>query len=157
QMISKTTSMVVSVLLILVAFNPTWAQRTTATFGGAVEDQSHAVLPGVQISLINEGTATIQQQGSNERGEFLFDFIPVGVYTLKLEIPGFKTLESRGNSLGAAQTLRRTFTMEVGGRADDVTVTGEAAPVNTVSPEQRLALDTVQVTSLPMINRNVTT
>src|SRR5499433_915233 len=153
----KTMSVVFSVLLILAAAQPSLAQRTTATFGGAVEDQSHAVLPGVQVSLINEGTGTVLQQVSNERGEFLFDFVPVGIYTLKLELSGFKNLESRGNSLGAAQTVRRTYTLEVGGLTDDVTVTGEAAQVNTVSPEQRLALDTLQVTSLPMINRNVTT
>ena len=156
-MTMKAASMIFSVLLILVAINPSLAQRTTATFGGAVEDQSHAVLPGVQVSLINEGTGTVLQQVTNERGEFLFDFVPIGNYTLKLELPGFKTVESRGNSFGAAQTLRRTYTLEVGGLTDDVTVTDEAAPVNTVSPEQRLALDTVQVTSLPMINRNVTT
>src|SRR6476659_6758988 len=134
QMNTKTTKTVLSVFVIVVLGNPSLAQRTTATFGGAVEDQSHAVLPGVQVSLVNEGTATVLQQVSNERGEFLFDFVPVGIYTLKLEIPGFKNLESRGNSLGAAQTVRRTYTMEVGGLTGDVTVTSEAAQVNTVSP-----------------------
>ena len=153
----KTTKMVLSVLLILAVGNPSLAQRTTATFGGTVEDQSHAVLPGVQINLINEGTSATLEQLSNERGEFFFDFVPVGIYTLKLNMPGFKNLESRGNSLGAAQSVRRTYTMEVGGLTDEVTVTGEAAQVNTVSPEQRLTLDALQVTSLPMINRNVTT
>jgi Carboxypeptidase regulatory-like domain/TonB dependent receptor len=156
-MTTTITKTVLSVLLILAVGNPSLAQRTTATFGGTVEDQSHAVLPGVQVSLINEGTSVALEQLSNERGEFLFDFVPVGIYTLKLNMPGFKNLESRGNSLGAAQTVRRTYSMEVGGLTDEVTVTGEAAQVNTVSPEQRLALDTLQVTSLPMINRNVTT
>src|SRR5262249_49311146 len=75
----------------------------------------------------------------------------------KLGIPRCQPLESRADSFGAAQTLRRTYPLEVGGLTDDVTVTDEAAAVNTVSPEQRLALDTVQITSLPMINRNVTT
>src|SRR2546422_7563617 len=70
---------------------------------------------------------------------------------------GFKNLESRNISLGAAQTLRRTYTLQIGGLTDEVTVTGGAAQVNTVSPEQRLALNALQVTSLPMINRNVTT
>src|SRR5215470_12713831 len=125
----KAASMIFSVLLILVAINPSLAQRTTATFGGTVEDQSHAVLPGVQVSLINEGTSATLEQLSNERGEFLFDFVPVGIYTLKLNMPGFKNLESRGNSLGAAQTVRRTYSMEVGGLTDEVTVTGEAAQV----------------------------
>jgi len=33
------------------------AQRTTATLGGVIEDEPHAVLPGVQIRLVNEGTS----------------------------------------------------------------------------------------------------
>src|SRR5437016_13594806 len=103
----KTTKMVLSVLLILAVGNPSLAQRTTATFGGTVEDQSHALLPGVQVSLVNEGTSATLEQLSNERGEFLFDFVPVGIYTLKLNIPGFKSLESRGNSLGARSEERR--------------------------------------------------
>src|SRR5215472_12970558 len=107
----KTTKVVLLVLLVLAVGNPSLAQRTTATFGGTVEDQSHAVLPGVQVSLINEGTSTTLQQLSNERGEFLFDFVPVGIYTLKLQMSGFKSLESRGNSLGAAQTVRRTYAL----------------------------------------------
>ena len=48
-MTTTITKTVLSVLLILAVGNPSLAQRTTATFGGTVEDQSHAVLPGVQV------------------------------------------------------------------------------------------------------------
>src|SRR5206468_12982465 len=107
----KTTKMVLSVLLILAVGNPSLAQRTTATFGGTVEDQSHAVLPGVQINLINEGTSATLEQLSTERGEFFFDFVRVGIYTLKLNMPGVKNLERRRNSLGASQSVRRSCRM----------------------------------------------
>jgi hypothetical protein len=132
------------------------AQGTTATFSGVVQDPSGAVLPGVQASLVNQGTAAVLETITNERGEFLIDFVPSGTYTLKLELAGFRAYESRGLPLGAAQSVRRTYTMEVGALTDSVTVTGDAPLVNTLSPEQRLTLDTLQVTNLPMINRNVT-
>src|SRR2546425_11158736 len=101
------TFMVLSIGLIAAGAMPCFAQRTTATFGGAVEDETRAVLPGVQVRLVNEGTSAVLEQLTNERGEFLFDFVPVAAYTLKVEMPGFKNLESRNISLGAAQTLRR--------------------------------------------------
>src|SRR5207247_5673943 len=147
---ATSTAMVLSIVLIAALAISCFGQRTMATFGGVVEDETHAVLPGVQVRVLNEGTSAVLEQLTNERGEFLFDFVPVATYTLKLEMPGFKNLESRNNSLGAAQTLRRTYTLQIGGLTDEVTVTGEAAQVNTVSPEQRLALNTLQVTSLPM-------
>src|SRR2546428_676992 len=122
------------------------AQRTTATFGGIVQDPTGAVLPGASAELFNEGTAAASQSVTNERGEFLFDFVPAGTYTLKIALPGFKTYESRGIPLGAAQNVRRTYTLEVGAVTDSVTVTGEAPLVNTLSPAQRFNLVTLQVT-----------
>jgi len=143
-------------LYVLAAVSIGISQGTTARLAGIVQDSTGAVLPGVEASLTNEGTSTALQTVTNESGEFLFDFIPAGTYTLKLSLPGFKGFESRGIPLGAAQSLRRTYTLEVGVVTDSVTVTGEATIVNTLSPEQRLTLDTLQVTNLPMINRNVT-
>jgi carboxypeptidase family protein len=153
--LSPRNILLVTLFLILTA-NPGLAQQTTAKFAGIVQDSSGAVLPGVEASLINEGTSAALQSLTNETGEFLFDFVPPGTYTLKLTLSGFKGFESRGIPLGAAQSVRRTYTLEVGAVTDSVTVTGEAPLVNTLSPEQRLTLDTLQVTNLPMINRNVT-
>ena len=140
--------------ILIAAFS--FAQRTTATFAGIVADPTNAVLPGAEIELINEGTSAVMQMLTNETGEFVFDFVPVGTYTLKIKMAGFRAYESRGIPLGAAQNVRRTYTLEVGAVTDSVTVTGEAPLLNTLSPEQRLNLDTLQVTNLPMINRNVT-
>jgi len=142
--------------IVVVGSTVALAQRTTATFAGIVQDSTGAVLPGVEASLTNEGTSAVLQTVTNETGEFLIDFVPPGTYTLKLGLPGFKGYESRGIPLGAAQTVRRTYTLEVGSITDNVTVTGEAALVNSLSTEQRLTLDTIQVMNLPMINRNVT-
>src|SRR6185369_7354921 len=153
-MAPKRIALILACLLAVVNFG--MGQGTTARFAGIVQDPTGAVLPGVEVSLTNEGTANVMQAVTNETGEFLLDFIPPGAYTLKLALPGFRAYESRGIPLGAAQSVRRTYTLEVGSITDNVTVTGEAPLVNTLSPEQRLTLDTIQVMNLPMVNRNVT-
>src|SRR5690349_10977007 len=152
----RTIRTVGAALMILAISNLGLAQQTTATFAGVVTDSSGAVLPGAEVQFTNEGTAAVLQQVTSETGEFLFNFVAVGTYTLKISLPGFKTYESRSIPLGAAQNVRRTYTLEVGAVTDNVTVTGEAPLVNTVSPEQRLSLDTLEVNNLPMVNRNVT-
>src|SRR5262245_23878650 len=145
------------IVLLVAALSPSaLAQRTTATFAGIVHDPSGAVLPGADIEMINEGTNATMQQVTNETGEFIFNFVPVGNYTLKISLPGFKTYESKGIPLGAAQNVRKTYTLEIGAVGESVTVTGDAPLVNTLSPEQRLSLDTLEVKSLPMFNRNIT-
>jgi len=132
------------------------AQRTTATFAGIVTDPTSAVLPGASVQLINEGTNAVTEKITGETGEFLFDYVPVGAYTLKISLAGFKTYESRAIPLGAAQSIRRTYTLEVGAITDNVTVTGEAPLVNTLSPEQRVGMDALEVRTMPMINRDIT-
>src|SRR5437016_12106859 len=132
------TAMVLSIVLIAALAISCFGQRTMATFGGVVEDETHAVLPGVQVRFLNEGTSAVLEQLTNERGEFLFDFVPVGAYTLKLEMAGFKNLESRNIPLGAAQTLRRTYTLQIGGLTDEVTVTAEAAQIGRASCRERV-------------------
>src|SRR5947208_2847407 len=77
------------------------AQRTTATFAGIVTDPTSAVLPGASVQLINEGTNAVTEKITGETGEFLFDYVPVGAYTLKISLAGFKTYESRSIPLGA--------------------------------------------------------
>src|SRR5262245_59997748 len=147
------------VLVVLAVFGMaslSVAQRTTATFAGIVTDPTSAVLPGATVQLINEGTNAATEKVTGETGEFLFDYVPVGTYTLKISMPGFRTFESRAIPLGAAQNVRRTYALEVGAITDNVTVTGEAPLVNTLSPEQRVNMDTLEVRTLPMINRDIT-
>src|SRR5207245_9555250 len=105
----------VIVILMLAMPNLGLAQRTTATFGGIVQDSSGAVLPGASAELINEGTAAALESLTDERGEFLFDFVSAGTYTLKIGLSGFRTYEIRSITLGAARHVRRTYARAVGG------------------------------------------
>src|SRR6266404_4358674 len=122
--ICRTVLAVAAVLLGMASAS--LAQRTTATFAGIVIDPTSAVLPGAEVQLINEGTNNVTEKLTGETGEFVFDYVPVGTYTLKITLAGFKTYESKGIPLGAAQSIRRTYTLAVGEITDNVTVTGAA-------------------------------
>lgn len=133
-----------------------WAQRNTATFGGIVLDTSGGVLPGADVTLVNEGTGIVDRQVTSATGEFVFNYVPGGSYRLTIAITGFKTYTAQGISIGAAQNVRRTFRLEVGALEESVTVSGEAPLINTASPEQRINLDPLEVATLPTANRNIT-
>src|SRR6266566_7065406 len=102
------------VLTILLAGLTLEAQVTTATVYGAVRDSTGAVLPGVMVTATNQGTNVSRDAVTDERGEFALPALPVGRYTLKIELTGFKTYTNQGLDLGAGQTVRQTFTLEVG-------------------------------------------
>src|SRR5262245_11453849 len=145
------------VLLSLLGLSePAWAQRTTATFAGIVVDNSGGVLPGADVALTNEGTSIVERQVTSATGEFIFNYVPGGTYTLTISIAGFKTYTAKGITLGAAQNVRRSFSLEVGTIEESVTVSGDAPMINTVSAEQRINLESEEVSTLPAANRNLT-
>jgi hypothetical protein len=131
-----------------------WAQVTTARFYGIVTDPSGAVVPGATVTLTQESTRAQLKKTTDSTGEFMFDFLRVGSYTLSIEASGFKTYQSSGIELGAAQSTRRSFALDIGSAAETVKVTAEPVEVNTVNAEQRQSFSTLQTTQLPLARRN---
>jgi hypothetical protein len=131
-----------------------WAQVTTATFYGVLTDPSGASVPGATVALTHQGTGATTTKTSDSVGEFQFDFLRVGVYTLRIEARGFKRFESSGIELAAAQNVRRSFVLELGALTETVNVEGAAPLVNAVSAEQRESFTTVKVAELPIARRN---
>ena len=143
-------------LMLVGSETPAWAQRTTATFQGIVVDPSGAVLPGADVSLTNEGTGIVERQVTSATGEFQFNYVPGGTYTVFISIPGFRSYTGKGIVLGAAQDARQRFQLEVGDVAESITVSGASPLISTTSTEQRISLDTTELATLPTANRNLT-
>lgn len=71
-------------------------QVTTATFFGSVTDPSGAIMPGAKARLTHEETGTVTTKTASATGEFQFDFLGVGNYTLNIRADKFKSLETSG-------------------------------------------------------------
>ena len=76
------------------------AQVTTATFFGLVHDSSGAVVPGATVVATHRGTGVPREAITDERGEFVLSALPNGPYSVRIELPGFKTYTNEGIALG---------------------------------------------------------
>ncbi len=132
------------------------AQVTTSTLVGLVRDAQNAVIPGATVIATHEGTGVSREGVSDANGEFVFSALPAGPYTVKIELTGFKALQNQGMQLGAGQTVRQTFTLEVGALAETVTVAGEAPLIETAASLQTDSLGSQEVRELPVNRRNLT-
>ncbi|MGH8244870.1 MAG: carboxypeptidase regulatory-like domain-containing protein, partial [Gammaproteobacteria bacterium] len=130
------------------------AQVTTATFYGIVTDSTGATVPGASVTLLHEETNATQSRPTDTSGEFVFNFLRVGRYTLRIEARGFKKFENPGIELVGAQNVRQTYSLEVGALTETVKVEGSTSLVNTVSAEQLQTFDVLKVTELPLGRRN---
>jgi len=132
------------------------AQVTTATLIGVVHDSSNAVIPGASVIATHEGTGVSREATTDANGEFVLSALPSGPYTVRIELTGFKATRNQGMQLGAGQTVRQTFTLEVGALAETVTVSGEAPLVDTAASLQSDSLGSQEVRELPVNRRNLT-
>src|SRR5918995_5272873 len=132
------------------------AQVTTSTLVGLVRDAQSAVIPGATVVATHEGTGVAREGVTDANGEFVFSALPAGPYTVKVELTGFKTLQQQGMQLGAGQTVRQTFALEVGTLAETVTVAVETPLVESSASLQADNLGSQEVRELPVNRRNLT-
>ena len=152
----RSATMASALLISLLLGMQATAQVTTATIYGRVVDSTGAVVPAAAVTINDKQSGLTRSTTTNERGEFTLAFLPVGTYALTIEAEGFKTFTETGTEVAAGQKLSRNYALALGMTSDAVTVTAEAPLLNTTSAQDSLRLNTLQVSSLPMVNRDIT-
>src|SRR5437667_7612661 len=141
-----------TLLLITVAAS---AQQNTGTILGVVKDSSGALVPGAGITILNEETGLTRTLTTAENGALRAPALPVGRYTLRVELTGFRTQAQRGLILEVAQELVVNPTLEVGAvTQEEVVVSGEAPLVNTTSSALGSVVNEHSISDLPLNGRN---
>src|SRR5437867_3584972 len=131
------------------------AQQNTGTILGVVKDSSGAVVPGAGITILNEETSLTRTVTTGENGAFRAPALPVGHYTVRVELVGFRSQAQRGLILEVAQELVVNPTLEVGAvPQEEVVVSGEAPLVNTTSSALGSVVNEQSMSDLPLNGRN---
>jgi hypothetical protein len=139
--------------LLMVWIAPAGAQQFTGGVRGAVRD-ANGVVPGVAVTLTNEATNIARDVVTNDVGQYNFPAVPPGTYTVKVQISGFKTYESKGIVVGTQQFVTLDVTLEVGAIEENVTVTGQTPLIDTASASTGGVLDKATLDALPAPGRN---
>ncbi len=136
---------------------------TAAAFGqaqgaisGTVKDSSGAVIPGVTITVRNQGTGIARETPTDQSGHFVLPLLPVGTYTVSAALSGFRTVEDRDVSLEVGQSRTMDFTLQVSAISNEVTVTSQAAQVEVQRSDATLGqvIHAEQVADLPLNGRD---
>jgi carboxypeptidase family protein len=129
------------------------AQVTTADIVGRVTDSSGAVLPGVTVTIENQATHDVRTAPTNETGDYLFNLLPIGTYTVKVELQGFSTQTTRV-ALSAGDRVRFDPKLQLGAVQENVTVTAESPLLQTDTATVSSLVSEKAVQDLPVSGRN---
>jgi len=133
---------------------PMSAQEFRATITGAISDPQKAVVPGASVEVRNISTNTVQTAVTNESGAYVVPFLLPGLYSVSASASGFKQAVRRNVELHVGDRIQVDLTLEVGGTAETITVTGEAEMLETASASKGQVLDLAKVRDLPLLGRN---
>ncbi|HEX2491481.1 MAG TPA: TonB-dependent receptor, partial [Blastocatellia bacterium] len=122
---------------------------------GAVHDASGAVVPGVDLTLTNEETNTARSAITNGEGEYAFANVLPGLYTLRVSKGGYKKYEHKSIRIATQEFITLDVKLEIGQTTESVTISGEAAVLETSNPSIATTLETRALQELPTPARNV--
>src|SRR5689334_10645698 len=89
------TTLLTGCLVLAITCGDVWAQAT-AQISGAVQDQSGAVLPGVEVTATQTETGVRRTTVTNETGHYVLPNLSLGAYKLEASLPGFRGFAQTG-------------------------------------------------------------
>ncbi len=143
-------------MVLAIAFlgtTPLKAQLTTASLGGIVTDSSGAAVQGASVTVRNTATDLTKSAHSGPDGGYLFPVLMSGTYTLTVDKSGFKTYVQSGIILAVNQAASQGVTLEVGATSEQVTVSANAAMLETQTGTVDQLVAQEQLIELPLNGR----
>src|SRR5271169_4081627 len=142
------------VCLLLAVSVPMFSQSITGRILGTVTDQSGAAVTGAKVVLTDVQRGTSRTVATDDSGNYVAPQLQPGVYKVRAEAKGFKTVERVNIAVEVAQDVRVDVTLPTGQVSETVVVTDEVPLVNTTSSTLGGTLSNVEINDLPLNGRN---
>lgn len=147
------------ILLILAPLLAPFAAHAdvTASILGTVKDEKGSVVPGAQVLLNSATTGYERRVTTTSTGDYEFLSIPIGdSYSITVIRKGFQKAVRPGITLQVNQRYRADFTLTVGQVTQQVTVSAQAAQVNTTTNQLGDVIGQRKMIGLPLNGRSYT-
>ena len=131
------------------------AQVDQGRIAGTVRDQSNAFATATPVTVKNERTGEARAAVTNEKGYFLVSGLKPSTYTIRVERPGFSTVEYTAMPLAVGQELTLDFELKPAGVQEAVTVVGTSPVIDLSSAKIGVNLGEREVNNLPVNGRQM--
>ena len=130
-------------------------QQVAATLSGTVTDPTGLSLKDAKVTLTSTQNGVIRHFVTQEDGLYSFTLLPPAVYTLQVDMSGFKDFKQHGLTLEAGQTAQQNVRLEVGSTSETIEVTAEAPLLNVDNANISSDISARQLAETPLNLRNI--
>jgi hypothetical protein len=155
--LSTFLALIVCTLLPAVSHLRLSAQVATGRITGRVTDTTGAVIAGAAVTITNESTGVPQTVRSSATGDYTFEGVNPGSYTLTADAPGFTQFVSKSIQAHIQANLAIDVKLAVGTVGQQVSVTAASPLLQTADASVGQTVTEEQVNNLPLQSRDWTT
>jgi outer membrane receptor protein involved in Fe transport len=126
----------------------TCAASIFGSIHGLIHDPQHRPVEGARVLLHSTTSDFFQSTATNSDGEFHFDNLPLGAYTLTVDSPGFNA-ETQSITLASNRDAKPHFSLTIARTAETIEVQDTAPAVNPESSTSSNTVSREQITRSP--------
>jgi iron complex outermembrane receptor protein len=109
-------------VIVLLFGAPLHAQATGSKLDGTIVDAQGKGVVNATVTVKNAATGAVKTTHTDGSGNYSFDGLPAGAYTVQATAVGFALFSKEGIQLAAGQTLQVALTLTISSVAEQVTV-----------------------------------
>jgi outer membrane receptor protein involved in Fe transport len=143
-------------LLTLFALSTGNAQTFRGGINGTVTDKTGAAIANATVIAVQTDTDVKHTTTSSSGGEFLFQDLPLGNYSITVSFPGFQTVKTDKISVLAGVIYTLPVSLPLSTSATTVEVDAAAVALDTTTTTQTTVLNAKAVADLPLNGRDFT-
>src|SRR5690348_2347181 len=113
----------------LLLFSASLSATIFGSITGLIHDPQHRPVQGAKVTIRANSSKWTQTTTSDESGQFRFDNVALGGYTVEVEAEGFSP-QTQQMTLASGSELRLHFPLTVAGSHESVQVTETVAGIN---------------------------
>ncbi len=128
--------------------------QATGSFSGTVSDNSGAVVAGAKVTVTAQATNISRDAKTDDSGHYLVPLLGVGMFTIRVDMAGFKASESKDVRLQVDEQRELDFKLVPASVTTSVEVNATEVAVETTNPTLGQVITEQQVAELPLNGRN---
>ncbi|HET6976417.1 MAG TPA: TonB-dependent receptor [Pyrinomonadaceae bacterium] len=147
--------LVKAVVFTVICSVAVFGQSNKGGISGTVFDPNGAVVPGASVVITDLGTQKTVTLTTSQSGTYAGSSLDPVTYSVRVEATGFKKAIIEKVKVDTATTATVNITLETGTVGETVTISSEAAVINTESATTTQTVNERQIRELPLNNRSV--
>src|SRR3982074_3024469 len=128
--------------------------QATGSFSGTVSDKAGAVVSGATVKVNSQGTGVSREAKTDDSGQYLIPLLPVAIYTIRVESPGFGAAEQKDVRLQVDEHRELDFSLAPASVSSTIEVSATEVAVETANPSLGQVITSEQVAELPLNGRD---